>query len=239
MDGWMDGWMDGRDGRDAVGGWMGGWMGGSVGCTDTWDGGMDGMAHTHTHTHHTATYPTTHTHPSTPTYPHPHAHPTHPHHPRACAHPHPHARAPPPAVRPTRAHARGRAHEGTDGRTHARTHGRKRACTHERARHQEWLGEEWPELRPMQGMQAMLETQGLLKALAMLALQCFEPSLNSSSSGRAAPKALGMQTMRGVGGSDRLSEGKALHGEGACFAQEAGLTADRIPKADHLVFLSP
>ena len=58
-------WMDGRDA-------VGGWLGGSVGCNDTWDGGMDGMAHTHTHTH-TALYPTTHTHthPSTPTHPHP------------------------------------------------------------------------------------------------------------------------------------------------------------------------
>ena len=49
-EGGRDGWMDGI-GRDAVGGWLGGWMGGSVGCNDTWDGGMDEMAHTHTHTH--------------------------------------------------------------------------------------------------------------------------------------------------------------------------------------------
>ena len=45
-------------------------------------------------------------------------------------------------------------------------------------------------------------------------LQCFEPfPPNSSSNGYAggddAPKAVGMRTMRGVGGSDRQSEGKA------------------------------
>ena len=55
--------------------------------------------------------------------------------------------------------------------THARTY----------ARHQEWLGEEWPQPQGMQGMQAMREIQGLAQASVMLAMQpqFFEPFTNS------------------------------------------------------------
>ena len=151
------------DGRDAAGGCMGGWMGGSVGCNDTWDGGMDKMARTHTHPPHSHLPNNTHTHPSTPTHPHPPAHPTHPP-PTLRAR----TRARMPARRPPRARTRtlARTHTRTHARTCARAHVRVRA----RARRQEWLGEEWPQLRAMQGTQAMRETQGLPKALSMLAM---------------------------------------------------------------------
>ena len=153
---------------------MDGWMDGWVRGMQLHMGGLKGWrarhTHTHTHTHHTATYPTTHTDPSTPTHPHPPAHPTHPHPPSARTRPHPHA-APPRRAPPTRAQAR----------THARTHAPTRALH----------GEEWPQLR-CRACRRCAKHSGFRKrwrvwqcSRVAAYLQCFEPSLNSSSSDRA------------------------------------------------------
>ena len=183
LDGWTRWMADKRERMEGerAGGWVGEWVG-------PWDamihGILDGTAHKHTHTH-TTQPPTqqqrTHTHPPTPARPPNPPPPT----PRA------RARTRMPARRPARAHAR------ADAGPHARPHARAPS------------GMACGRMAPIAGDAGHAgdarntgASESWQRSRVAAYLQCFEPSLSSSSSGRAggddAPKALGMQTMQGA-----------------------------------------